>query len=464
MINKEGCNVRKISKILISSILVCVVSASIFAGSTPATTDHLNTDAYKMALKPYEGISSHRAAMGSAGLGVTGFYDSFLYNPANISQDGFKLLLPTLHLTINNVQRLVSPTDSSGNAKDGIIELVKQYQQATTDDEKNQATGALANLFLDSLNYGYGEVLSTNVRTGLKFRNLAINLDVQDKLLSYNPGADMTTTSVIDQADISASVTIGGTIPIVEDKLSIDLGASVAFNYRAYSSVIDSDAILGLVSDMQSGNDVSTTLMTKIPLAAGYAIPVTVGANLNMPIGFTLSAVGRNFNGNYDYVVYNNVNSFLKYDSILKGITGNQNYDSAVEPVEASKYSQNSDWALDLGLTWQPEFMSFIKPVIAFDVKNCYGLISDAIAGEKPSSELTSDLLSSLNVGAQITLLNFLDVRAGLSQGYKSVGVGLDIPVLLHMDVAYYWREYGEILGQSPSDALSIRFSVLSGR
>lgn len=92
---------------------------------------------------------------------------------------------------------------------------------------------------------------------------------------------------------------------------------------------------------------------------------------------------------------------------------------------------------------------------------DCYGLINDAIKGEKTPLELQSDALTSLNAGVQLKLLSFIDARAGISQGYYSAGIGLDL-LILHLDAAYYWKETGDILGQSPADSLSVKFSLLS--
>ncbi|MBK5201802.1 MAG: hypothetical protein JJE21_09805, partial [Spirochaetaceae bacterium] len=130
-----------------------------------------------------------------------------------------------------------------------------------------------------------------------------------------------------------------------------------------------------------------------------------------------------------------------------------------------SSYDVENNWTLDIGLTWDPGF-TFLKPVVALDVKDVLNIADFTTNCDfTPNSDFTISLLAAVNVGAQISLLDNLDLRAGLSSGYKSVGVGIDIlPWLLHVDAAYYFKEFGTKLGSTPSDVFSFRFSLLSAK
>lgn len=273
-----------------------------------------------------------------------------------------------------------------------------------------------------------------------------------------------TTASYLDQFDIVGTGVLGFNIPLSES-FSIDLGGSVSFNYRIYSEALGSVDFANLATNFSE-----SSLLQRVAVAAGYSMPITVGANLNMPFDFTLSAVARNINDTYNFTSYYSLKNMINYDSIITSLIGKETAyyngsDSTLaqnintKPEANSTYVVKNNWTLDMGLTWDPGFW-FLKPVVAVDVKDVLN-----IALDNSTNDFTTKLLGSINVGAQISLFNIIDVRAGLSSGYKSVGVGIDIlPWLLHLDAAYYFKEFGTVLGSTPSDVLSIRVSLLSAK
>ena len=108
-------------------------------------------------------------------------------------------------------------------------------------------------------------------------------------------------------------------------------------------------------------------------------------------------------------------------------------------------------WTLDVGIGWTPDLGSLsalLRPSLAIDLVDFLGYL-----------ENTDDLWTRINAGAEVRVLNMVDVRAGLNKGYKSVGVGLDL-LLVHIDASYYWREYGLAIGDKPIDALTVRVNI----
>jgi hypothetical protein len=458
---------KKHNKIILISTLFLASTYMVFAVPASTTTyPALSGTDYLFATDSYEVFSSHRAAMGGAGLGVTGFYDSYLYNPANITKSGFKLLTPTITMTVNNVGQLISPDDDdNGDPTDGVFELYERYQDGESMDT---ITGDLVSLMLDSINEGYGEVTTVNVRTGMKFRNFGLNLDIQDKVRSNNFGVSSATATYIDQLDIVASAAIGFNIP-VSDSISVDLGGLVALNYRVYSEGFGASQALGLVEDFTP-----ESLTQQIPLVAGYSVPITIGVNVNLPFALTYSAVARNINDVFNFTTYYNAQNYMNWDPTLTALISQMTmeytaadssqeeadleYEINTEPADNSKFTVSNDWQLDMGLTWAPK-VKFIKPVIAYDIE-----ATNELFEETDSSDFGMNLLEASSIGAQISLLNLVDFRVGLNSGYKSVGAGFDIPFLFHVDAAYYFKEFGTLLGSTPSDALSIRVSLLSAK
>jgi hypothetical protein len=81
--------------------------------------------------------------------------------------------------------------------------------------------------------------------------------------------------------------------------------------------------------------------------------------------------------------------------------------------------------------------------------------------GGLQGDDLKRAFFEQTRLGASVRLLSILDVRGGISQGYKSIGAGLDL-LIFHIDAAYSIQEYGASIGDKPIDALSLRFSLLS--
>ncbi len=444
---------NKIRKILISlAICVTIISTSIFAADSALVDGTATLETRSSAYMP---TSSHRMAMGSAGLGLGGFYDSYLYNPANLQRDGLKIVLPSISLTVNNIYDLMVVAEGEENIVD-IAQRIESDENAPID---------LATLFIKSIPFGYGEILTLDTNVGFKTRGFGVDLAIQEKLRSYNGGGDYTTASLINETNVVATAALGFNIDFIEDILSLDIGASGAFAFKTYSIPIDANSVLNLVSQLDSGGDPGTTFLENIPFASGYAIPITAGANLNLPLGLSISAVGRNFNGNYNMVGYENLKSLVNNDEIIVAFAGENvlGDENSTTPVESDEFEVEIPWSLDVGLAFAPSTSldGLIKAQLAFDFIDCYGLINDYINETRTPIQLKSDALASLNVGAQVRLLSLVDIRAGISQGYKSVGVGFDL-LVLHLDASYYWKEYGEVLGQSSSDSLSVKFSLIS--
>ena len=64
-----------------------------------------------------------------------------------------------------------------------------------------------------------------------------------------------------------------------------------------------------------------------------------------------------------------------------------------------------------------------------------------------------------LNVGAELRLLSFLDLRGGLNQGYWTLGVGLDLWAV-KVDVSYFHQEFGVAVGDNGLDGLTVRVNI----
>ncbi|MDY0304224.1 MAG: hypothetical protein RBQ65_06275, partial [Sphaerochaeta sp.] len=223
---------------------------------------------------------------------------------------------------------------------------------------------------------------------------------------------------------------------------------SVQAVYKAYLGALTAGP---LIDKLRNEEDPTALFLNETPLVAGWALPVSVGANFNFPFGLSLSAVARNINGNYTMTTYGSANQWAK------NILGNALTEDAPKYSEILEdgWTMESPWSLDFGFTWAPRFLgNILQPTIAIDVLDVMAM------GGKQGDQLTYAFLEQTRLGASARLLSLLDVRYGLNQGYQSIGVGFDL-LVFHIDAAYYTKNYGSGLdAQESLDALSLRFSI----
>lgn len=417
-------NIKLIS--IVIALVLLVVAPLAAADYSP------NVAAYKQTGEPFMGTSTRVLSMGGAGIGVKGYYDSFLMNPANLAGGGFKLSLPALTVTAYNPKAIL---------ESGAIE---EFEKGT---DAGMLSGAQK--FLGTIKKGYGDLMTTDASVVLTLGGFGIAVEAQERIMTYKAGVDLTATNLIAQVTTAATVGFGLNFSLVPDAISLDIGVSGKAIYKLYLEKQSASSITDMVADEDA--DPGETYLNDVPLAAGYALPISAGANLNFPFGLRLSTVARNFNGNYSMEVFPSVNNWA--DNVLGAPFGEDSTD--LTGFTSETFEVESEWKLDAGLTWAPNIGSLIRPIIAIDVLDVMtlsGLEDEALA---------RGFFNQTRVGASVRLLSFLDVRYGINKGYQSIGVGLDL-LIFHLDAAYYQLEYGNDLGDKPIDAISLRFSLLS--
>jgi len=390
-----------------------------------------DNDTYKQVGEPFVGTSVRVQGMGGAGLGVKGYHDSFLFNPANLAGSGFKLSLPSVTVTLFNAQKIL---------EDGVIE-----------DFMDGSDGALTNggvALLNTIKDGYGDVLTTDLSTTFTMGGFGLSIQAQERLMSHKLGGVLG-TDLIAQVTAAATLGYGLNFNVAPKVLNIDVGVSVQAVYKAYLEGISGKSILDL-ADPYKNVDPEEKFLKDTPLIAGWAVPISIGANFNFPFGLSLSAVARNINGKYSMTTYASANDWARE---VLGSPINEGFAPA-NPAVVGEWTMESDWGLDFGFTWAPSFLgNMVQPTIAVDVVDVVSM------GGKKGEDLTRAFFEQTRLGASVRLLSLLDVRYGLNQGYQSIGIGFDL-LVFHIDANYYTFEYGASLGDKPIDALSLRFSI----
>ena len=296
---------------------------------------------------------------------------------------------------------------------------------------------------------GFNEVLTTDLAVSLTAGGFGLGIQAQEKVHSYSPDGKTTSTQLLAEVNAAATLGFGFRINIVEDKFSIDLGVAARFNYRAYNSAVSADNIITTFLGSGDTTAAKDKFLKETPLMAGWASPIDAGININMPAGFTVSVVARNMNGTFYMNAYPGISNWTN-ELFKKPLTS----DGSVGSGDKTSFKITTPWSLDAGIGWAPSFGkvgTFIKPALAIDLVDIVGLAGGDFNTEK--------LLTHLNMGAEIRLLSFIDVRAGLNQGYISIGAGLDLWAL-RIEAAYYRQEFGVQLGDKPVDALTVRANI----
>ncbi len=418
---------KKIKSIVIIALVIIVGSPLFAVDYSPTNT------VYKQAAEPFVGTSVRMLGMGGAGLGVKGYHDSFLYNPANLVGSGFKFSFTSVTVTAYNPKAIL---------ESGAIE---EFEQGT-----NAGMAAGAQKFLSVFEVGPGDVLTTDVSTTITIGSFGIALQAQERLMSYTPPGDLLGTRLIAQVTTAATAGFGFRIPIASS-MSIDLGISAQAVYKAYLAEMTASSITTMIGDGSS--NFAAEFLDKTPLMAGYSLPISAGINFNFPFGLTISTVAKNINGNYTMSTYNSANDWAE-EVLGQRLSEDSDSTPGSSTIEEG-WTIEAPWRLDAGLTWKPNIGSLIRPIIAVDVVDVM-----AMSG-KTGDDLTRAFFEQTRLGASVRLLSLFDFRYGLNKGYQSVGVGFDL-LVFHIDAAYYTQEYGSNIGEKSIDALSLRFSLFS--
>ncbi len=419
--------------IVVLTIMV-LVGIPLFADFDLESFKPTDDNEYKLVTEPFLGTNIRSMGMGGAGLGVRGYHDSFLMNPANLSKSGFTLSLPSVTVTAFNAQKILAS---------GALDLL------LSDDEDQVTDGAVE--ILKTIKKNYSDVLTTDVSTAFTLGGFGLAIEAQERLMAFREDTFMTANMI---AQLTAAVTLGFGMRInaVPNILSIDLGLNVQAVYKTYLTALTASPIISKLMEGEGKfEELKPLLLNETPLVAGWAVPISIGANFNFPYGLSLSAVARNINGNYTMTTYGSLNDWGE-TLLKKRFTKDAPKNSAI--LEEG-WTMESPWSLDFGFTWAPTFLgNIIKPTIAIDVVDVMAM------GGKQADELTQSFLEQTRLGASVRLLSMFDVRYGLNQGYQSIGVGFDL-LVFHIDAAYYTLNYGSGLASKESlDALSLRFSI----
>jgi hypothetical protein len=66
---------------------------------------------------------------------------------------------------------------------------------------------------------------------------------------------------------------------------------------------------------------------------------------------------------------------------------------------------------------------------------------------------------TELHAGAEVKVLKFMKLRAGINQGYITMGAGMKL-LFLDLNVSYFGREMSEWPGIDPSQGVAVEAAI----
>lgn len=387
-------------------------------------TDIIENFAFQPTLSRYN-------AMGQSGLAVAGRLDSLFTNPAAIAGGRFGLSVPSVALTIYNVQKVVADKSQ----RDLVASLINKTA-AENDSAK------LAEQLIKNLGNGYNLLATIDASTAVTSGFLGWGNHIQVKLHTFAKGSsNLTNTMIIPEVNFAETWALGFNL-IQSESFKLQAGISSHISVKLY---LQGQSATTLIKDGKF-QDISNLKWTA-PLMAGYAIPFDIGVNFNFiddAIRFCVTA--NNLNGTYHMA------SFTSYGDFSNALA--EYNKEKTEPVpeghvtkESKKFELKTPWTLNFGVALAPN--TFFNPTISVDFVDVIGMFKDFE---------TSDILLHMNAGIELTVLIF-NIRAGINRGYASVGAGFGL-LCMRVEASYGWQEFGTEIGDKPVDSFTIRFNL----
>ena len=382
-------------RILVVALTVFVLASSVFAAEVSELDPSINTSLSALTDSSYP-HSARSLGMGSAGVAVGGRSDSFYMNPALLARRTL-ISLPYAQVSLYHPYDLLKKNESTGTS---IVDDI-----------------------MDAMNSG----------------EMTDILHVKDTIHTFGNGVGGLDANLFDELNVNILAALGLRFDITPS-ISIDVGISSGVSVLGYSGLIGAQSALDMMGGSESGS--MEDILAEVPLAFGWTVPLNVGLNVNLPLGFSLGAVGRNLLGSavgYKMQVTN-------IDAVMSDAMG----------IVSNTFSEKADFTLkmdpsfDLGFGWKWE-NGFFSPTVALDFVDFIDFFSNEMN--------MRSFVEHLRIGAEFRLLSVLDVRAGINQGYWTLGAGIDLWAI-KIDAAYYWQEFGETAGDYGLDAFTIRFNL----
>jgi len=220
-------------------------------------------------------------------------------------------------------------------------------------------------------------------------------------------------------SETQANVTAGLAIPLNLGAFTFKLGADARAFYRLNSYPGSGWPFADIVSAMTAPGGDPETALRDLYVVGGYGFALDAGATVGIgPL--VLGAMVRDFGLEFKM-------GQTKVGTIM---------DTASLPTDGTDpYSLSPVISTGIGL--QFNFGKIFAPSLYIETEDPIAVISDGFG----------TMWNKVHAGAELKLLNFIALRAGLNKGWVSLGAGLDL-IIFEVDAALFTEE----LGNSPGD------------
>lgn len=367
-------------------------------------------------------LSPRVFSIGGTGTALSTGIDSLYMNPANLAKNqAFFFDFPFANAEVMSVSRFM------------------QALRPDTEGGKPSLPKILLAL-LENANNGNGQIINANVGLGFTVKGFGMNILADVGMYSYSEGA---TGDAQFFTMMTAGVTLGYGFNVYnQGPHQLAFGLSINFMFRAYTEPYTYTQIVDLFNQTPEGASASVFMDVLFPRSrktmAGFLHPFTVGMSYTYGDWLTVSVAMRD--------MWASQTGMKNYDGLLDSFYG---MFGGGQPTTGKVNFGFMDMAsLDVGIAFNPKWKWF-NPRLELDFYNLTNYT------EKEKSDFLTLFLSHFRVGAEIQLVEFLALRAGIDAGRVSFGVGLDLfPIVL--DVSYGWKEFGTYAGEKAIDYLSV--------
>ena len=356
-------------------------------------------------------------AQGGSFVAVAHGYNALFYNPAGFAEKGGSFTLasanPWLFLRPDLLIDYLESDPFSGGfdlgVLGGLLEMITE--QLTT-------TG-----------------LGVGTSAGIGIVGMGVGLGVVMTVDSYLHG-----TLLGAEGDLTATFGFigGGAIPINLLGINFKFGASIKPMIRVRVP-LSADIFTGLFG---GGVDGPADILNSVDAYHGFGLGVDLGASMELgPLNIALSV--RDFGGTRFFY------SRSSLGQLVEGFQNGTGFPEGDPLPEDVKYVIPMN--MSAGIAFRPDLgglQRFLNPVIHADLQDVIGVIRD----KKSPWTL-------LHMGAEITLLSFINLRAGLNQGYVTLGGGVKL-LFLDVNFAVFTRELGKNLGDQPNSGVTLEAAL----
>jgi len=243
-----------------------------------------------------------------------------------------------------------------------------------------------------------------------------------------------TAMGAVARGAVAFNAVLGFGAPIKLGGMTLSLGADVRPFYR-----VDSEDGGWLVSEflgaLSTGGDMGTVLMDQ-RVEAGFGLALDAGVQLkagSLTAGVAIRDITPSFL---------TVNE--KVQDLLAQLSSGQ-----LPDVSSGSETEAIYPYITAGLSWKPILIKgFIEPGLYVELEDPVALFLDD----------NYSPWNLIHLGADLRLLSFIDLRAGLNKGWLSAGIGLDLAIF-RLDLAVFTEELGAHPGDQGMSGVSARVS-----